>query len=372
MKKKGYTLGEILIMLVFVGIIAILSIQTVKTQRVKYAFSCYYFYKNLQAAVGHMAATTIGGGLNSFSCEKALDSSQANYVACVAAGKASTANDYLLDYKTDAGFCKGLGYYLGTATKLSCTSFNDADLTSSESNIYGKIGAASNPATENFRLMNGYLIYISAKKTPTGSIMPYRIVSVDYNGKGGPNKKGEDIISFAIFDNGDVLPVGVAATDTNFFQMAIKIRNIMEMDSSSKQVALNAARFPTSIIKTSDKKSFSFKDAYCRVLGDSTAYPGYCNAYASFSEKFKMKFKNGSTTTTVQVPITICSQAQYNAAGQPTQTVNGKGFVADCEFNIIKPMVSKFIPIKQDVYSSKNNDDDISPINGEPNQIYKF
>ena len=65
------------------------------------------------------------------------------------------------------------------------------------------------------------------------------------------------------------------------------------------------------------------------------------------------------TATDVEVPVTVCSQAQYNSDGTPVQKVNGQDFVAECEFNIIKPQMSRLIPISQDVYSSINNEEDI-------------
>ena len=72
MQRKGFTLGEILIVLLLIGILSVLSIQTVKTQQQKFTFTCYHLYRDLKIAVGHMAAQTYGGSLKSFSAIASL------------------------------------------------------------------------------------------------------------------------------------------------------------------------------------------------------------------------------------------------------------------------------------------------------------
>ncbi|MCR5261540.1 MAG: hypothetical protein K6C94_06840 [Candidatus Gastranaerophilales bacterium] len=368
MKKDGFSLAEILIMLAIVGVISILTLVVVINDRNKFGFNCYYFFRDLKTTVGHMGAQTVSGSLNSYSCEDAEEVGSTEFAACMAAGKNSEEDAYILDYRTDAGFCKGMGKYLGTASKIKCT---DSDMNSATlSSPYGTIASGK---VENFRLMNGYLVYISQKVTPaTGT--PYRVVSVDLNGNGVPNEVGKDILSFAVFDNGEVLPIGEAATDPKNFNAVIKMRNVMEMPDTdaAKQAVVNSMRHPSAIIRTANKTPLSFKDAYCRVLGSSPVDPTYCNGYTSFTEKFKMTISDGGTPTTVNVPVTICSQTKYNADGSPAQQINGVGVVAECEFNVIKPQVSKFIPSTQDVYSSQNNNEDVDAGTGEANQIYQY
>lgn len=367
MKQKGFTLAEILLVLVTVGVIMVLTIQTVAAQRSNFAFSCYHFFRDLKITIGHMGASTVNGGLNSFNCDQALDVDDATYQACVADGKSGTANTYLVNYNTGTGFCKGLASAMSTASKIKCT---DADLnTATLNNVYGNI---ANGQSENFRLMNGYLIYVSNKNAASGTGQPYRIVSVDLNGNNSPNTTGKDIISFAVFDNGEVLPVGEAATSTNHFIAVIKMKNILEMPESNAQTVINSMRHPAAIIKTSDKKPLSFKDAYCKVFGSSSADPMYCSGYTSFDEKFKFTFTEGESTSTVDVPVTICTQAQYNSDGTVAQKVNNQDFVAECEFNVVKPQISKLIPTTQDVYSSVNNEEDTDEESGTANQIYKY
>ena len=314
-----------------------------------------------------MGASTITGGLNSYSCEKALEEGDAEYKACILAGQEETTNDYLLDFRTGEGFCKGFAQAMSTASKVKCSAsdLNNATL----SNPYGNIASGQK---ENFRLINKYLIYVSDRVTSNGTGLPYRVISADLNGNNGPNEVGVDIISFAIFDNGEVLPIGDVAESRKHFIAVIKMRNILERPESSSQSVIDSMRHPATIISTTDKRPLTFKDAYCKVFGSSAAAPTYCSGYTNFGEKFKLQMEVEGTATDVEVPVTVCSQAQYNSDGTPVQKVNGQDFVAECEFNIIKPQMSRLIPISQDVYSSINNEEDIDERTGKANQIYKY
>ena len=354
--KLGFTLAEIMIVLVLVGVISVLTIQTVVMQKSSFTFSCYHFFRDLKIAVGHMGAQTETGGLNSFSCEKAKDVSADAYQTCVSFGKSheeEETNDYIMDYRTGRGFCQGLARTLGTASAVDCTNLNNATLT----DVYGSM------TNESFRLMNGYIIYVSDRQTDAN--IPYRIITVDLNGNKTPNKKGEDIISFAIFDNGEILPVGEAATSTKHFMAVIKIQNVLtrtgtdgEEITESQKKAINAVRHPDYIARTSAGKQMSFKDAYCRVFGASEAYSAYCSGYSDFSETFK-----GGISVKKCLSNAPVGEETAEQAAQKSYT---------CEFTVIKPQVSKIIPISQDVYSSKNNEEDKEDGATDANQIYKY
>lgn len=367
MKRNAFTLREILVVILIVGIISVLSLQTVKAQKTKFAFSCYHFYRDLKIAVGHMSSATYGGSLNSFSCEPALDKDDdgAAYKACVTAGKdyvGGGGNTDILDYRLGNNFCVGLSQYLGTASTIACDTgeLNNATL----NNIYGNIGSGALPS---FKLMNKYLIYVSNRVEggTTGSTYnTYRIVSVDLNGSSNPNRPGEDIISFAVFDNGEVLPLGIAADSNNYFSAVIKVRNILPMPKAKKDDVLRALRHPTSLILSSEKKPLTFRQAYCDVYAASDNYADYCNGYSDFSEKF--------TYAGQSMPVTYCTNNKYNADGSVAQKFAGQDIVPECELTVIKPQVSKLIPVVQDVYSSRGNVDDTNEEDGKANQIYKY
>lgn len=358
-KRNGFTFAEIFITLLVIGVITVLSIQAVATKKTNFAFTCYHFLRDLKITAGHMATSTVGGSLGSYSCDRALDSDNPDdYTQCMAAGQSgSSENTFLLDYKTGKGFCQGLATTMASASAIKCDNLYNATLSS----IYGSINSSSEP---NFTLINKYLIYIS-DRVASGSTKPYRIVTADLNGHSQPNKTGEDIISFAVFDNGEVLPLGNAAQDTKYFMGVIKVKNILQRSAESSTKAVQSMLHPMALVKKANKKNLTFKEAYCWTYGSSENDPSYCTGYSSSGQSFDM---GGSTLN-----VSICTQDQYNADGSPSHQINGQDFVAECDFNIIKPQVSKFVPVLQDVYSSKNNlegyDDDGKPIY---NQIYKY
>ena len=369
-KHYGFTLAEVLLTLIIVGVITVLSFQTIKMQKTTFGFTCYHFFRDLKITVGHMASQTVGGSLASFSCDRAAESDDADdYSACMTAGKSSTDNEFLLNYKTGEGFCKGLAAFMATASSVKCTAadLNNATL----ENIYGGINADTVP---NFTLLNKNFIYVSNRVEPSGagSAKPYRIVSADLNGYSKPNEVGKDIISFAVFDNGEVLPLGEPAESTKYFMGVVKIRNILQRSSDGAESVLNSLKHPASIVRTSTGKNLSFKDAYCWTMGASENCPNYCSGYTSFTETFDLNM-NDDSGSPVKINVSACFENQYKEDGSVVQKVNGKDYVAECDFNIIKPQVTKFFPVLQDVYSSKNNVEGIDAT-GKPitSQIYKY
>lgn len=350
MQRKGFSLGEILIVLLVVGVLAVLSIQTVKSQQDKFTFTCYHLYRDIKIAVGHMASQTYGGSLKSFSCENA--SQTAAYSQCIADGLANQANANLLNYGgTNGGqdFCKGLSKTLGTASSVNCTTLSGATLTSP----YGNLGAEGSKVTAspNFTLMNGYLVYVSNRVAPAGTTKGYRIITIDINGYKKPNVAGKDIISFAVFDGGEVLPLGTPAHNVNYFNAVIKVRNILYLGADKKTEALSAVRHPTVLVlNRTTKKPYTFKEAYCAANGQSENYPNYCNGI-SVSGNF-----------TQNLPISVCTNKKTK--------VNGVDYYAECEFTVIKPQVTKFIPAAQDAYSSKNNNEDVTTTVGDDGSTY--
>lgn len=334
-KKTGFTLSEVLIVLVITGIIAVLSIQTVITQKTNYAFSNYYLYRDLKIAIGHMASSSHSGNLNSFSCDKARDitdaaAAETAYKACLAAGKTGSTHTYLLNYKSNEGFCLGLSRYLGTASPVNTSSFNNASL----SDVYG------NMSNINFKLLNKSFVYIS-EKSNTGDGKNYRIITIDSNGKSGPNKNGEDIISFVVYDNGEVLPVGEPAENYKKFMTIVKMTDISFKETLSSETEINKfieyLKYHPAIILKKDKKPLSFKDGYCRAYGSSTNDSNYCNSlpdFPNFGEEFNL---NGT-----KIPVKTC----FDKTVKPNMNIS-------CEFNAVKPKTPDFIPTPSDSYTSR-------------------
>ena len=345
MNKKGFSLAEIMITLAIIGVMAVLSMQTIKTVKDKYAFMCYYLFRDLKIAVGHMAADSVFGSLNSVTCDKD-NLSESDYATCISDAVAGNSNDNIIDYKTDAGFCKSLAKYLSAASKIECGAgdFNNATISS----IYGNL------TKPNFKLLNRNYVYVSSRQVGTNP-KTYRIVSFDLNGHNSPNRGGKDIISFAIFDNGEILPLGDPAGDPNYFMAVIKMRTTADRNSANNsEIEKNKreVRFPNvCTYSTNTKKNLSFREAYCTVSNVSDNYPAYCTGVLLAGGKFLNSEMN---------VYDYCVGTSY-ASKKP-----------ECEYNVVKPTISKFFPILKDVYSSKNNTDDVDTDSGDANQIYMY
>ena len=355
MKKKAFTLAEVMIVLTLTSVIAVLSMEAYKAIKSRFAFTCYYLYRDLKIAIGHMASDSLEGSLNSVTCDKD-NLTASEYTACLTAAVAHTSNTNIMDYTTDIGFCKMLARYLSAASKVECADSDMNNATIADNNFYGNL------TKPNFKLLNKHYVYVSkrvAGSNSDGQLHTYRIVSFDLNGKESPNQAGKDILSFAIFDNGEILPLGDPAENPEYFMAVIKMRTTADRFSTENNAATLAqlkksVRFPNAItVNKSTKKQLNFKEAYCTVAIQSVNYPAYCQ---------NVDYPTGNFLDSSMNVREYC-------------VVQGEGVKdkePECEYNIIKPQVSKFFPVTRDVYSSINNEDDIDEATGEPNQIYKY
>lgn len=303
------------------------------------------------------------------------------------------------DLSNDEDFCKLFASKLNSASKLECS--EDKLFSATTTNIY----FTTYNVTPTFRLINGYSFYLSKHVaggvTTAGEYKPgYRMLAVDMNGDAKPNKTDDDIIAFAIFDNGTVLPYGVAATNTRtdaegnseyvpYFQTVIKGKNlvpstvVLEEANFLQRLEKSSVAwmFPSVIIKNPDNvagnglpRNLSFKDSYCKVYADQVAWydPNYCTGYTSITNDWNLKIlvssssagADGTTTTTEEYKnysVTKCGKYcgdsnetcyddadSWYAANPNTEPTA----IIDCSFNIIKPQVSRFIPVLQDVYAA--------------------
>ncbi len=409
-KHTGFTLAEVLITLLIVGVIATLSITVISTQKAKFGLNCYYLQRELQLTAGSLAAQTTEGTLNSAITELRTITDEE--------GNTKEEESVKYDLSKDSDFCKFFANSLNSASTLKC---GDGDLYSATtSDIYNGITASSEP---NFRLINKYSIYLSKHvnggNTGSGEVKPgYRMVAIDLNGDGAPNKTNDDIIAFAIFDNGTVLPYGVAATNTRtdkngnteyipYFQTVIKGKNLvtnkvvvkeeqvlkrLEKSSLAHMYPSTILKNPDNVSETGNPRTLSFKDSYCKVYADEITWydASYCNGYTTITKDWNLKLLTNSTTITEEgdttatevmrnYSVTKCGKYcgetndscydseeewyEHNAGKEPTAII-------DCSCNIIKPQISQFLPVLQDVYSAhygKSGDD----VNLHQN-IYKF
>lgn len=408
-RNKGFTLAEVLIMIVIIGVITTLSITVVSTQKAKFGLNCYYLLRELQITAGSLAARTDEGNLYSKISEQQETTDES--------GNTTSEEVVKYDLTDDSTFCKFLANSLNSASVLKCST---SDLFSATtSNIYNGISATAVP---NFRLINRYSIYLSKHvaggTTAAGEVKPgYRMIAVDMNGDGKPNKTDDDIIAFAIFDNGMVLPYGVAATNTRtddegkseyvpYFQTVIKGKNLVPskvvLEESNVLNRLEKASiswmFPSVLVKNPDNvagngipRNLSFKDSYCKVYADEVTWydSSYCTGYTAITKDWNLKILTNTTTTNetgttpaeqmTDYSVTKCGK-YCGASGSDCYDDEESWYVAhpgvdptaiiDCSCNVIKPQVSKFIPVLQDVYAAHyGTSNENASIN---HNIYKF
>ena len=161
--------------------------------------------------------------------------------------------------KSDNKFCSKLisGMNFDENSEDSCSMFYSG----SRSIPFAGM-SENNLDSASFILQNGQRFYLSTRveDEPFG----YRVISVDLNGEDKPNKFNQDVVSFLVFDNGEVLPIGVPADSENYLKATVKI-----YDGAS-------GKFTGTFLRDKDsRKNLSYRRAFCSA-GYSSSDQQYC------------------------------------------------------------------------------------------------
>lgn len=234
-KNKAFTLAEILIMLVIMSIVTTIILQTTKPLTQGYKSLYYYALNNVKKIGGELVAMKSTGKLE-------IDDTK----FCPG----------LIDILTTVGYDSVCGP-LYTANKI--TPFGDLDET--------KLGVPT------FVLGNGQRFYLSTR-IPELPNMGYRVITVDLNGKSRPNILGQDIVSFIMYDNGEVVPVGNAAEDKSYLMVTTKI--------FSKYTGNHTGNY---VKDAEGSKLLSYRNGVC-TAGYSSAFSDYCSSSAGFLNSY--------------------------------------------------------------------------------------
>ena len=194
----------------------------------------------------------------------------------------------------------------------------------------------------NLITTNGQRYYISKWKYDPGNVSDiygYRLIAVDLNGKSGPNKVNPkdpkvdtgsvvtynppDIVTFMVMDNGEVLPLGVAADNIVFTHKRVQYitANVLgyyfdrsyedsrsevsipeeckksRIDVTTQETIPNQCNFARIQIENpygtnsedGPKSFFTYREAYCATHDtDDRAYPGYCSQGGTTFEKYEL------------------------------------------------------------------------------------
>ncbi len=327
--RRGFTLAEVLICMVILGVIMAISVGTLKVIRASYTSLAYFEYKNIQRMAGEMIA-----GLTPNSIKSEFDGDDQNKALITTKMKRATAGNYINVITDDnTVFCKAIASLANTVGEVQCDSFfsvtNETSSMTNQSepmlNINEDDDTYKNP---NFVSNSGRRYYISEwqEEGNVSEDYGYRLIGVDLNGTQKPNislnntRKVPDIAVFMILDNGEIFPMGVTADNINmpdgrvvlylnskvkgyYFKydptregtvpkeckMKLTYKDANKNDVLTDQVQCNfgVVYAPNENTPGKDGKQnffFSYREAYCSALGERTsAYANYCNSISGQS-----------------------------------------------------------------------------------------
>jgi prepilin-type N-terminal cleavage/methylation domain-containing protein len=321
--KSGFTLSEVLVSMVIIGVIMAISANSIKIVKTSYTSLAYFAYNNIVNMVGVLNSgekviQDNGGTLPSLISQ--CRSSNGKVVQVL-----KTDNEYYNDNgvlscsarkdiedETSNLFCNAMVSMANTSGKTDCNNLYSVLYNGTEPYI-----SDLNVDKPNFIATNGQRYYISKWQFNDNVSDEYgfRLIAVDLNSSSRPNsttKQGglpPDIITFLILDNGEVFPLGVAADNITISgNRVIKYLNskvkgyYYEYNSARTEnvasectkkingVTTNVCNYAIVPLQNENgatingKKTsfFSFRQAYCTALGgNSTVYENYCTGISA-------------------------------------------------------------------------------------------
>ncbi len=239
-RKKAFSLLELMIVFVIIGIITVIEMMILQTRINQYGALYYNIYSALKKASYNVLADMYCPDENSDDPE------------CRLGPRPFPDNSYDL--------CKRLSEFINVPKGANCGSGeNDKskDINDEASNI--------NDDTLRFTASNASHFYMSSLKTykfDSGEEIKYFIVYVDLNGKEPPNRVDKkpqdrvlpDIVPFAITTRGETIPMGYPIYSNTYLTAKIKYP---------------AAEVNGAIVDDRYSKSMSFYEAIKGAWGDT-------------------------------------------------------------------------------------------------------
>lgn len=306
--REGFTLGEVLICIMVIGIIFAFSVQTLKIIRTSYASLSYFAFNNMQAIArelisGQTAKTTTS---STILCKRTDGTSVHVYKPDQLPEEGTTpyCNQLAVGPGTNS-LCNNLVNISNTTGATSCTNLYTASISETNDEPYISDFNYLNP---NFITTNGQRFYITSRafNENISDEYGYRLIAIDLNGKSKPNTIEEttnrmppDIITFMLMDNGEVYPLGVAAdnlpvTGNRIVQyLGARVKGYYYSDYSerssgvpsdcyikSKDGTKQICNYSVVPIKNTETNTalFSYRKAFCTALGPNqeATYKDYC------------------------------------------------------------------------------------------------
>ncbi len=226
MKKNAFTLAEIVIMLIIMGILSAILLQDTNPFLPKYKSLYYYLHKNVKKFTGELIAE---------SSNKQLSSNDVNF-----------CSDLLNNLNAVGGQESCNAFYTGT--------------------IYDPYNGltASTIDTPSFTLTNGQRFYLSTRlEDPISG--GYRILAADLNGKSKPNETDKDIVPFALKDDGTIIPLGEPINNKEYLSAIVKVYN-GESGVTTGQTVMSGS-----------DEVLTYKQALCLSGNPVEPLNGYCS-----------------------------------------------------------------------------------------------
>ena len=278
--KFGMTLGELLVVFVIMGIIATMTMVTVKPNEK----SLKYVYYRMYNAIGTAFYNT------SINMDDDLREEMTN------AGAIDKSFPTTAEY-----FCKMLLEYINTkeGTAVTCSDANTVDVDDPEftndntqfiasNGVKVWIGHSKDAAPGSFST------YTGIDDTNTEFSLRYYWVFVDLNGDMGPNSptpRGSgmaDIVAFIVTEDYDVIPIGRPEVDTRYFVSTVEYSATTGLDNED----------------VNSSTTMSYLEAKRHAWGEPNK-----KFYVSANEPMTMNFYDG-TNITAASPFWL----DYNAA----------------------------------------------------------
>lgn len=315
-KRTGFTLAEILMALVIMGFIAGAAVPVIQAQKSAYTSLAYYAYENLKSVTGDIMLSEQQGNIIDTEAMTKIVTGPSGFEERILKTDVELAanNATFLERKS---FCEYMVSLMNTQGQPQCnTGINQ--FTYEQARTY----TLPIPTQANIVTTNGQKYYIGAWQQQPNEWVEvdgnweeqtnygYRIILVDLNGEGKPNiikKDGgslpPDIISFAVLDTGEVLPIGTAANDTtigkkHYRYLTSKVNGFTYSRSKNShnpnlipEFCTNTGGFGTrcSYSKegvmntksdgTNNGINFTFRQAFCNVnhAGSEIKLKNYCD-----------------------------------------------------------------------------------------------
>ncbi len=333
--KKGFTLSEVLICIMIIGIIMALSVNSIKIVKESYTSLTYFAFKNLEAMI-----TVLSAGAAPVGTEAALEDADGTKLPamtrqCISSngtiiqvlkadGEYNTYNtpycaerEKYFDSENSNLFCRSLASIANTAGSINCTDLASSDFKANENGYTEPYLSDFNYDSPNFITSNGQRFYISewTINAKVSSKYGYRLVGIDINGTSKPNIITvnsyllPDIITFLILDNGEIFPLGVAADNYTkngriYQYLNTKVKGYYFYDpdsdptSSYSSSQRSSSNIPSEctvknvqtcnysvvpITNSQGKSFFSYREAYCNAIDSSQLeYDEYCDSISKY------------------------------------------------------------------------------------------